>query len=100
MFLAGALRGHGLASAARGARLGLSVRPVLGGSWFRTLTDARNLSPTADELFHLLAGLEGHDLLGLDVHSRPGPRVARLAGLAHLHLEHAEVAQLDPPHLD
>src|SRR5262249_7509659 len=48
-------------------------------------------------LFHFLAGLEGDDVLRLDVDAFAGARVAGLASLALLDLEHAEVAQLDAP---
>ena len=54
-----------------------------------------HVEPT-DTFFHLLAGLEGDDVFGLDVDPFSGPWIASLAWLAFLHLENAEVSQFDP----
>src|SRR5262249_58788579 len=50
----------------------------------------------SNQLFHFLAGLERHDILGGDIDLVARARVPRLARGAFLDLEDAEVPQLDP----
>src|SRR5206468_12187641 len=81
--------------------LGVPVRPVAAeDAGFLLFPGRGQPGLPADALLHLFTRLERDDHFGLDVHALAGARVSRLAGLAHLHLEDAEVAQLDPPDFD
>src|SRR5262249_48620573 len=68
--------------------------------WLLAAFRRRELSLASHLFFHLFAGLEGDDLLRLDIDAFSSARIAGFTSFAHLDFEHANVPQLGPADLN